>query len=489
VRRGVAGLPLVYGPDLRHGLRLMRAPALVSTLALLTLAACGDDAATAIDAAPDAPACALAAPQIAGTPPTDALADSPARCGAPAYQWRRAGVGVPGERGPRTDYSAAQLGVLAQAAGATLPSPPEHAVAIANLSYTTQDRGALVESSTVVAFPTDLPAGVRPPLLLLLHGTSGFRHACGPTVDTQFQLLGAMLASYGWVVVTPDYLGLESVGADYPALHPYLVGEATAIASLDAARAASQALVADGICARPELAVIGGSQGGHAALWVDRLAPYYARELELLGTVATVPPSDLVGHSDRALRQLVPASANVLATLATEAPWYGKAAQLGDVLDPPWRTDVPAALEEACDPGGVVEPSALSDVFTDALLTHVATGSLATFPGFGCLFTENSLLDTSVARITPASPSYGILFVLGEADTLVVPEIERAAYDRMCAAGVPLNYLECQGASHTRATAWSLPEIVDFLAARRARTPFAAQCTRPAASRCRGTPP
>lgn len=462
--------------------------ALVAVPALATLAACGDDAAAGLDAAPDAPACVIAAPVIAGTPATDALADDPARCGAAAYQWRRAGVGVPGARGPRTDYTAAQLGVLAQAAGATLPSPPQHAVAISTLAYTTQDRGALVESSTVVAVPTDLAPGERPPLLLLLHGTSGFRHACGPTVDSQFQLLGAMLASYGWVVVTPDYLGLESVGADYPALHPYLVGEATAIASLDAARAASQAVLADGVCPRPELAVVGGSQGGHAALWVDRLAPYYARELELLGTVATVPPSDLVAHSDRALRQLVPASANVLATLVTQAPWYGLDAQLGQVLDPPWRTDVPAALEAACDPGGQVEPSGLPDVFTDALLAHVATGSLATFPTFGCLFTENSIVDTSVARITPASPSYGILFVLGEADTLVVPEIERAAYDELCAAGLPLTYLECQGASHTRATVWSLPEIVDFVDARRARTPFAAQCTRPAASRCRGTP-
>lgn len=467
----------------------MRSLLLRSTLLLTTvLTGCGDDPGAGPDAAPDAPVCEVAAPQIAGTTPTNALADAPARCGAPAYQWRRAGVGVPGERGPRTGFSAAQLGALAQAAGATLPAPPQHDVEISTLAYTTQDRGALVESSTVVTIPTDLAAGEQPPLLLLLHGTSGFRRACGPTVDSEFQLLSALLASYGWVVVTPDYLGLESLGADYPELHPYLVGEATAIAALDAARAASQVVVTDGVCVRPELAVLGGSQGGHAALWVDRLAPYYARELELLGTIATVPPADLVAHSDRALRQLVPASGNVLATLTTQAPWYGLAPQLGQVLESPWLTSVPAALAATCEPGDQAEPTGLPEVFTDALLAHVASGSLATFPTFGCVFTENSIVDTSVARITPASSSYGILYVLGEADTLVVPEVERAGYDQLCAAGLPLTYLECQGASHTGATAWSLPEIVDFLDARRARTPFAAQCTRPAASRCRGTP-
>lgn len=453
-------------------------------LTLATTLACGGDDAAPIDA--PAATCAVA-PMVAGTPATDGLADAAASCGATPFAWRReASLGSLTERTARTDYAAATLAALAQAGGVILPSPPVHAVGVIDVGYETQDRGARVTSSTSIAYPTDLAAGETVPVLLLLHGTSGFRRGCGPTADSTFKLLAAVLASYGWIVATPDYLGLESLGDDYPALHPYLQGQSTAIASLDAARAALRLAVEEGLCPRPELAVVGGSQGGHAALWVDRLAPYYARELELLGTVATVPPSDLVAHSDRALRQLVDASANTLAMLTAQAPWYGR--DLSQVLRPPYLTSVPAAMAASCDPGGAVEPTSLAEVFTAPLLDHVATASVATFPGFGCLFVENSLTDTTVARINPASPSYGILFVLGQDDTLVVPDLERAAYDELCAAGLPLSYLECAGASHTRATTWSLPEILDFLDARRARQPFAPACTRPAAVTCRGTP-
>jgi hypothetical protein len=466
------------------------APALVALAALalpaLFLATgCGDDGAAPADAAP---AC-VAAPMVAGSGETDALANAPARCGATSYAWRRdATLGSVTERSARTEYSAEALAALAQAGNVALPSPPVHDVAMFDIGYETQDHGARVTSSTAVAFPTDLAAGESVPLLLLLHGTSGFRRGCGPTADASFKLLGGLLASYGWVVATPDYLGLESLGDDYAALHPYLVGEATALASLDAARAAQRLASESGVCARPELAALGGSQGGHAALWVDRLAPYYARELTLLGTVATVPPSDLVAHTDRALRSVVPATANTIALLAGMAPWYGASGQLDQVFVPPYLTSIPAALEASCDPGSAVDPGALSDVFTSALLDHVAGGSVATYPTFGCMIGEASLVDTSVARITAASASYGILFVLGESDTLVDPAIERASYDGLCAGGMPLSYLECTGASHTQATLWALPEILDFLAARREHQAFTPACTRPAAATCRGTP-
>jgi len=35
---------------------------------------------------------------------------------------------------------------------------------------------------------------------------------------------------------------------------------------------------------------------------------------------------------------------------------------------------------------------------------------------------------------------------------------------------------------------WAIPELLEFLDARRAGEVFAPQCTRPAAGRCRGTP-
>lgn len=448
------------------------------------LVACGDNA------APDPATCAPL-PLVAGTQATNELALAPARCGLPAYSWLRdPDLGTITATGDDAEYTATQLEALAATAKVTLPQAPQYDVAVKVVAYTTQDRGAKVSSSAAIAYPTNLTSGTKPPVMLFLHGTSGFKHGCGPTVDSQAQLLGAVFASAGWIVVMPDYLGLESLGPDYPALHPYLVGEATALASLDAARAAVRLATGEGICPAPELAVLGGSQGGHAALFVDRLAPYYAREFELLGTVTTVPPSDLVAHTDRALRALVPASANVLATLVTQAPWYGKTALLNQVLKAPWDTSVAAALEMQCDPEAAVEPRSLAEVFSPGLLNHMQApaATSATFPEFGCTLKENSVVETSIARINPTSPSYGILFILGSNDTLVVPEIERTAYDKLCSQGLPLQFIECTDASHTQATAWSVPTILSFLDDRRARKPFTKECTRPAAARCPGQP-
>ena len=78
--------------------------------------------------------------------------------------------------------------------------------------------------------------------------------------------------------------------------------------------------------------------------------------------------------------------------------------------------------------------------------------------------------------------------MLGEADQLVHTPFERASYDTLCAAGMPLQYAECAGAGHVDAIYWSLPESLDFLTAREHGEAFTPQCTRPAAATCRGTP-
>nr|MDQ3037613.1 lipase family protein [Myxococcota bacterium] len=387
-------------------------------------------------------------------------------------------------------YTPALLRGLASAAGVVLPRDPEHAVSTEVIAYVTQDRGALVQSTAVLAYPTDLETREELPIVLVLHGTSGFRASCGPTADSSAQALAAVFASYGWIAVAPDYLGLESAGAPYGALHPYLVAEATAIASLDAVRAAARTVASDrgALCASTRVAVFGGSQGGHATLWVDRLAPYYARELAVMGGVATVPTADVVGQAERALGALVPATANFAAMIATQAPWYGANDRLAEIFVAPLDVDVPAALAASCSPGDAIEPTSLDALYTSTFLEAVARDGVAAIEPIGCWLRESSLTETSIPRIDPSEPSHGILFVVGEDDTLIHPPIERAAYDTLCAAGVRLEYLECAGAGHVPATLWAIPEVLDFLDARRAGDAFTPQCTRPAASRCRGTP-
>lgn len=441
----------------------------------------------------DAACHGVPAPQVAKTPATQALASGSAHCGVAPFTWLDgADLGDVTGKGV-ADHFIAQTSMLLFAQGNVKPTGEVHEVDLQQISYVTQDRGKKAEGTALVAWPSDLAEKTQLDIVVVLHGTAGFNDACAPSNAQDSRPLVAALAALGYVVVAPDYLGLKGIGAPTGFLHPYLVAQPTAIASLDAVRAAQKLLVAEkGLaCAKPRFATLGGSQGGHAALWVDRLAPYYAQELEHVGVVATVPPADLVGESNRALRATVPASANMAAFFGAASAWYGVTGRLSEVFLPPFDTTFPAELAATCDPGDDIKSKQITDVFTKSLLDAAASSDgIAKLSPWGCMVAENGLTTTSVKRLAPSAPGYGVLFVLGESDTLVDPGTERPAFDALCAQGLKMQYLECAGASHTKATAWALPEIIDFLRDRFDGKPMnaATTCVRPAATECRGTP-
>lgn len=442
---------------------------------------------------PEPDPCEVGRPVLAESAASEALALHPERCGMPAYQWLHSPeLGVVLETRDVVDYEASVLELSALVAGVELTNPPRYDVRLEQIRYQTQDRGQLIDATGVVAYPTNANPGRPFDILLVLHGTSGFTDGCGPSVDDDSRSLAALFASLGMVVVAPDYIGLKAFGEPTGFLHPYLVGEATAIAALDIARAGVHVVRAfdASYCARPRLAFFGGSQGGHAALWVDRLAPYYAQEFTLLGGVATVPPADLMAEAERALNDTVPASGNTAVMLAASADWYGYGDRLNEIFVADLNPTVAEAMQSNCDPSDAVDGMQISDLFTPEVMTAASNSALASYGPWGCMIGANSLLHTDIARITPSPASYGILYVLGENDDLVHTPIERESFVTLCDRGMPLQYLECAGASHTRATAWSYPEIIDFVTARMADEPMdvADSCVVTEPQTCRATP-
>lgn len=465
--------------------------------AFASMIACGEPNPVA-DAGTDAGApieCAFPAAQIGGTSETDALASAPARCGQAAHVWRTdpsigSVVGSSTDGLPR--YTARTLEALVSSQGAVLPEPLTHDPSLVSITYVTQDRGSLVEATALVAFPRDLePGAPAPDVVLLLHGSSGYADGCGPTQEIGSQILASLVAAMGWVVVAPDYLGMRGDGEATGFPHPYLVGQPTAIASLDSVRALLRMDPAErgSLCPSSRVLILGGSQGGHAALWAERLAPYYARELTFVGTVATVPPADVAQQMQRGLTSIVPATRSTTVFFGLAPHWYGYGDRLGELFVAPLDAEVTDQLLDGCEPGGLPAPATLEERYTPALLDAAARGELASFGDFGCIATENSLTTTSIARVPSADPSYAVLYALGELDDLVHTPIEQTSFDTLCAAGMPIQYLECEGAGHIETTAWSLPEIVDFARARFAGEIPSDLCVRGAPVRCRGTPP
>ncbi len=437
--------------------------------------------------------CPFPAIEIAGTPETDALADAPARCGAPEYSWLGTNqLGTVGALGLEEEINVDIITLLLLTEGVLLTDPPDHDVALQQFSYMTQDRGELVEATALVAFPTDLPDDAPPnDVILWLHGTTGLTDGCGATETQEYQAAASLFAGYGYTVVMPDYIGLGFLGTETDDPHPYLVGEATAIASLDAVRAAARLDPADrgDTCMTTRFAVFGGSQGGHAALWVDRIAPYYARELEMVGVVATVPPAALLRQTEFVFSNFVSGTGNLTAAMVAMSSWYGAEDQLGSLFVDPWPAQLPPLLVSGCDidPDGL--PTDLPGLLQPDIIAAAGAGTLGDVDPWGCFARENDIGATSVPRLDTYPDSYGVLFVTAEDDSLVNTGIERIGYDELCDGEMPLAYLECEGANHQQASFFALPEALEFIEDRFDGAPFASVCPATAPQGCEGESP
>jgi pimeloyl-ACP methyl ester carboxylesterase len=147
----------------------------------------------------------------------------------------------------------------------------------------------IVVSATVLV-PFGAPPADGWPVIAWAHGTTGIVPKCGPTKlpDPLVRIVGINQAITGrYVVVATDYPGL-GVG---PA-HPFLVGESEGRSILDSIRAVQAMPEAH---AGRRTALFGFSQGGHAVLWANQIAPHYAPELDLIG-VAALAPATLLGE-------------------------------------------------------------------------------------------------------------------------------------------------------------------------------------------------
>jgi pimeloyl-ACP methyl ester carboxylesterase len=132
--------------------------------------------------------------------------------------------------------------------------------------------------------PKGTPPAVGWPLVAWAHGTTGVGDTCAPSwrprSERDANYLNAWLQQ-GFAIVATDYQGLGTPGP-----HPYLAVRPEAYSVLDSVRAVLKGF--------PDVAnrivVIGQSQGGGAAFATAGIAPDYAPDLAIRGSVATGVP-------------------------------------------------------------------------------------------------------------------------------------------------------------------------------------------------------
>ena len=419
---------------------------------------------------------------------------APALCGVPEYTWVDSPeLGYILENEKILNGQTTRLLLITaktQLEDVKLKRMPAYDVNVYRVRYQTQDKGKLVDATGFVAVPDSEQTF---PVMSVLHGTAGLCDACSPSLDTSLEGPGgvaALLASFGYIVAVPDYIGLKSMGNPSEELHGYLVGEPTAIASLDMIRAVPNLLTLTGEKATAGDSIItGGSQGGHAAAFLTRLAPYYAPELNIKGAVWGIPPTDLEAHMNKALNEMISASGNTALFFLSSNEWYTKdPSNYSDVFISPYDTTLYTAAKSKCDLDDEIdenEVTELSDLFSVEVLAAAQLDPfLSDFDPWQCYMRENSLVSTSIPRLD----NIPVFMILSENDTLVFPDIERASMQKLCDQGYQIQFMECAGASHSKGFLWSLDDQMDWLDARMRNEPLTDICTIHPAETCSSTP-
>ena len=143
---------------------------------------------------------------------------------------------------------------------------PRFAVTSYRLEYLTTDAdGRQVRASGLVSVPVKA-AGAKSPVLSYQHGTL-FKDAEAPSNNAVASEVAVVLASLGYIVLAPDYVGF---GASRGTPHPYLLSAPSAAATIDFMTAArtwrNQANVVD----NGQLFMTGYSEGGYVTMAAHR---------------------------------------------------------------------------------------------------------------------------------------------------------------------------------------------------------------------------
>lgn len=357
--------------------------------------------------------------------------------------------------------------------------PVDYGARVYKIRYLTQDRGEAVEATAFVSFPV-LDAPADRPVVMYAHGTTGYSDKCAPTAAADGFAVPMILAGLGYVAVAPDYIGMNGWGDPATSLHPYIVPEPTAIASLDSLRALSRFAADRGeaVPATPggDIVLFGISEGGFATLWADRYAPYYAPEFNIVANVASVPPTDAYALTKYAASAFSPATSLLAAAVVAGHSWHRIEAPLSEVLSegPPvdMASELPKQMADSCD---IVIPDTITktnQIYQQSFIDALEAADYDALGEVGCIL-DRATLRTSKIPLGQKTPT---LVVQGEADDLVYTPVIRADLPKLCDAGYVIDHFECAGAGHVQAATDSIPYVLDWVDARLSGAPIAEPC-------------
>jgi predicted esterase len=243
--------------------------------------------------------------------------------------------------------------------------------------YKTTYQGKTIEASGLIGLPKNGPA--NPSIISGQHETR-FDHSSAPSLFPQSSTGYEVLASMGYVVVIPDYIGF---GSSKSILHPYYVREATAAAVVDMIKASKEYLATIKFATSNRLFLLGYSEGGYATLAAQReIETNTDHGLTITASAAGAGAFDLTTMLTEVSQSEQSLGAGYIAYLMQAYnTHYGWKRPLNTIFNEPYATTIPGLFNGEMSAAMIstkLTPN-LKDLFTPTFRTDLlASGKEAT---------------------------------------------------------------------------------------------------------------
>lgn len=309
------------------------------------------------------------------------------------------------------------------------------------ISYYTTFEGEKRKASGLVCVPSN--AGTYP-LMSFQNGTNTLHSAApslAPPNSDLFQLLG-MMASSGFVIAIPDYLGF---GVADDMFHPYLDKESTVQTVLDMLRATKEMVEKlESTELNEDLYITGYSQGGWSTMQVQKaIESNYSGEFNLVASACGAGPYDLVGISNYVFGQTTYPMPYFLGYLINSYSNLGMTTPIDSMFREPYASRIPGLFDGSKD-GAEINTEltkVVGDLFTTSFLDNWESG-----PVYSSFY--SMLQDNSISGYKTKVPT---LLIHGSADTFVPSFTSQNLYNEFITQGVNsslLYYIELPGLDH-----------------------------------------
>lgn len=320
--------------------------------------------------------------------------------------------------------SSNEINQMLAAANAAVPLQLTYNVDVFSMNYYTVDRNG---DPVIVSGAILIPVGLNGlPMVSIQHGTqskSDLVASVSPANSSEGNI-GLIMASMGYLVVIPDYLGFGVSSG----IHPYFHAESLIPSIIDLMRAARSYCNSNSIILSGDVFLTGYSEGGYASFLTQRkIELEYSQEFNLVAVAPMAGPYDLYGTVSAGLQAVqynsTPAYPAYLFTAYNEVYGWNR---LDEIFNEPYSSRVENLFDGSKTWGEVIDqlPTTIGELFrTDFIESYTAGNETEIITALQ----ENTILDW-----IPDAP---INFIHGDADNAVPIQNAITAMNTMVSNG------------------------------------------------------